>query len=187
MPLLPNPWINSVTCPIFYPLKTANRVHSSLGTDWCLSSMQENFHGGRAAAICDLIYSLPEQQKAWNSCSNAPKSQYSSFFASSRELDIEDRLQWKSHSMIFAMPDSPGEFSRFDFPDLPAPLNGVVAILRCRHLQYLVHKSNNATLFFLRYFCDMVISHFQVHVRVFHVHIVRMIGVRMLAIHIHHS
>ena len=47
-----------------------------------------------------------------------------------RELGIEDRLQWKQHSMIFAMPDSPGEFSRFDFPDLPAPLNGVVAILR---------------------------------------------------------
>eukprot|EP00208_Stichococcus_sp_RCC1054_P004284 CAMPEP_0206141498 /NCGR_PEP_ID=MMETSP1473-20131121/13134_1 /ASSEMBLY_ACC=CAM_ASM_001109 /TAXON_ID=1461547 /ORGANISM="Stichococcus sp, Strain RCC1054" /LENGTH=511 /DNA_ID=CAMNT_0053536095 /DNA_START=306 /DNA_END=1841 /DNA_ORIENTATION=- len=47
-----------------------------------------------------------------------------------RELGIEDRLQWKEHSMIFAMPDSPGEFSRFDFPDLPAPLNGVVAILR---------------------------------------------------------
>jgi uncharacterized protein with NAD-binding domain and iron-sulfur cluster len=32
--------------------------------------------------------------------------------------------------MIFAMPDSPGEFSRFDFPDIPAPLNGVIAILR---------------------------------------------------------
>lgn len=47
-----------------------------------------------------------------------------------RELGIEDRLQWKQHSMIFAMPDSPGEFSRFDFPDIPAPLNGVVAILR---------------------------------------------------------
>ena len=47
-----------------------------------------------------------------------------------RELDIEDRLQWKSHSMIFAMPDSPGEFSRFEFPDIPAPWNGVVAILR---------------------------------------------------------
>jgi 15-cis-phytoene desaturase len=31
--------------------------------------------------------------------------------------------------MIFAMPDAPGEFSRFDFPDIPAPLNGVVAIL----------------------------------------------------------
>ena len=32
--------------------------------------------------------------------------------------------------MIFAMPDSPGEFSRFDFPDLPAPINGIIAILR---------------------------------------------------------
>ena len=31
--------------------------------------------------------------------------------------------------MIFAMPDSPGEFSRFDFPDIPAPFNGVFAIL----------------------------------------------------------
>jgi 15-cis-phytoene desaturase len=47
-----------------------------------------------------------------------------------RELNIEDRLQWKEHSMIFAMPDSPGEFSRFDFPDVPAPLNGIIAILR---------------------------------------------------------
>ena len=48
-----------------------------------------------------------------------------------RELGIEDRLQWKEHSMIFASRDVPGAFSRFDFPDwLPAPLNGVVAILR---------------------------------------------------------
>ncbi|DBA75501.1 TPA: securin [Trebouxia sp. C0004] len=47
-----------------------------------------------------------------------------------KELNIEDRLQWKSHSMIFARPDAPGEFSRFDFPDLPAPINGVIAILR---------------------------------------------------------
>eukprot|EP00897_Mesotaenium_endlicherianum_P003996 jgi/Mesen1/3624/ME000020S03153 len=42
-----------------------------------------------------------------------------------KELDIEDRLQWKVHSMIFARPDAPGEFSRFDFPDLPAPFNGL--------------------------------------------------------------
>lgn len=48
-----------------------------------------------------------------------------------KELGIEERLQWKSHSMIFAMPDAPGEFSRFDFPQwLPAPWNGIVAILR---------------------------------------------------------
>ncbi|NER35230.1 MAG: 15-cis-phytoene desaturase [Oscillatoria sp. SIO1A7] len=47
-----------------------------------------------------------------------------------KELDIEDRLQWKEHSMIFNQPESPGTYSRFDFPDLPAPFNGVMAILR---------------------------------------------------------
>eukprot|EP00216_Chloropicon_sp_CCMP2111_P000692 CAMPEP_0198239346 /NCGR_PEP_ID=MMETSP1446-20131203/4776_1 /TAXON_ID=1461542 ORGANISM="Unidentified sp, Strain CCMP2111" /NCGR_SAMPLE_ID=MMETSP1446 /ASSEMBLY_ACC=CAM_ASM_001112 /LENGTH=591 /DNA_ID=CAMNT_0043921923 /DNA_START=191 /DNA_END=1966 /DNA_ORIENTATION=- len=49
-----------------------------------------------------------------------------------KELDIEERLQWKCHSMIFAMGNQgrPGEFSRFDFPDIPAPWNGLVAILR---------------------------------------------------------
>ncbi len=47
-----------------------------------------------------------------------------------KELDIEDRLQWKEHTMIFNQPEAPGTYSRFDFPDLPAPLNGVVAILR---------------------------------------------------------
>ena len=34
-----------------------------------------------------------------------------------KELDIEDRLQWKSHSMIFNQPEEPGTYSRFDFPD----------------------------------------------------------------------
>jgi 15-cis-phytoene desaturase len=47
-----------------------------------------------------------------------------------KELDIEDRLQWKEHSMIFNQPSKPGTYSRFDFPDLPAPINGIVAILR---------------------------------------------------------
>ncbi|MEB3340493.1 15-cis-phytoene desaturase [Okeania sp.] len=47
-----------------------------------------------------------------------------------KELDIEDRLQWKQHTMIFNQPEKPGTYSRFDFPDLPAPLNGIVAILR---------------------------------------------------------
>ncbi|KAJ9187049.1 hypothetical protein P3X46_002546 [Hevea brasiliensis] len=47
------------------------------------------------------------------------------------ELGINDRLQWKEHSMIFAMPNHPGEFSRFDFAEvLPAPLNGMWAILK---------------------------------------------------------
>lgn len=62
-----------------------------------------------------------------------------------KELDIEDRLQWKEHSMIFNMKQSekdllPGpdglvrttpKYSRFDFPSwLPAPFNGIFAILR---------------------------------------------------------
>lgn len=47
-----------------------------------------------------------------------------------KELDIEDRLQWKEHSMIFNQPEKPGTYSRFDFPDLPAPVNGMIAILR---------------------------------------------------------
>ncbi|MBO9997524.1 MAG: 15-cis-phytoene desaturase [Cyanobacteria bacterium SID2] len=47
-----------------------------------------------------------------------------------KELNIEDRLQWKEHTMIFNQPDRPGTYSRFDFPDIPAPLNGIVAILR---------------------------------------------------------
>ena len=46
------------------------------------------------------------------------------------ELDIEDRLQWKEHSMIFNRPEKPGTYARFDFPNLPAPINGILAILR---------------------------------------------------------
>ncbi|MGI0488996.1 15-cis-phytoene desaturase [Pantanalinema rosaneae CENA516] len=46
-----------------------------------------------------------------------------------KELDIEDRLQWKEHTMIFNQPDHPGVYSRFDFPDIPAPFNGITAIL----------------------------------------------------------
>lgn len=47
-----------------------------------------------------------------------------------KELNIEDRLQWKQHTMIFNQPSAPGTYSRFDFPNLPAPINGMVAILR---------------------------------------------------------
>jgi 15-cis-phytoene desaturase len=47
-----------------------------------------------------------------------------------KELGIEDRLQWKEHTMIFNQPEKPGTYSRFDFPNLPAPWNGIIAILR---------------------------------------------------------
>ncbi len=46
------------------------------------------------------------------------------------ELGIGDRLQWKEHTMLFNMPGQGDTLSRFDFPDIPAPLNGIVAILR---------------------------------------------------------
>lgn len=60
-----------------------------------------------------------------------------------KELDIEDRLQWKEHAMIFNMKQAetdnidadglistPPKYSRFDFPEgLPAPVNGIAAIL----------------------------------------------------------
>jgi len=48
-----------------------------------------------------------------------------------RDLAIEDRLDWKEHTMIFAKPGSKKrEFSTFDFPSwAPAPLNAGIAIL----------------------------------------------------------
>ena len=42
--------------------------------------------------------------------------------------------------MIFAMREAPGEFSRFDFPDIPAPWNGVIAILRNNQMLSFTEK-----------------------------------------------
>ena len=47
-----------------------------------------------------------------------------------KELGIEDRLQWKEHTLIFNQPEKPGTYSRFDVPDIPAPFNVVTSILR---------------------------------------------------------
>jgi 15-cis-phytoene desaturase len=47
-----------------------------------------------------------------------------------KELEIEDRLQWKEHTLIFNQPEKPGTYSRFDVPDLPAPINVILSILR---------------------------------------------------------
>lgn len=46
------------------------------------------------------------------------------------ELDILDHLQWKEHTLIFNQPEKPGVLSRFDVPDVPAPINVVISILR---------------------------------------------------------
>lgn len=47
-----------------------------------------------------------------------------------KELGIEDRLQWKEHTLIFNQPEKPGTYSRFDVPDIPAPVNVILSILR---------------------------------------------------------
>ncbi|NJL85017.1 MAG: 15-cis-phytoene desaturase [Leptolyngbyaceae cyanobacterium SM1_1_3] len=47
-----------------------------------------------------------------------------------KELGIEDRLQWKEHTLIFNQPDKPGVLSRFDVPDILAPFNVIMSILR---------------------------------------------------------
>ncbi|MDX2100830.1 MAG: 15-cis-phytoene desaturase [Leptolyngbyaceae cyanobacterium bins.59] len=47
-----------------------------------------------------------------------------------KELGIEDRLQWKQHTLIFNQPEKPGVLSRFDVPDIPAPFNVIASIVR---------------------------------------------------------
>ena len=46
------------------------------------------------------------------------------------ELKISDRIQWKRHALIFNQPDKPGVLSWFDVPNLPAPFNVIVSIIR---------------------------------------------------------
>eukprot|EP00793_Prasinoderma_coloniale_P006742 PRCOL_00001572-RA len=61
------------------------------------------------------------------------------------ELDIEDRLQWKTHKMIFAMQELPGEFTTFDFVEgIPAPLNFGLAILLNQKMLTLAEKLQTA-------------------------------------------
>lgn len=58
-----------------------------------------------------------------------------------KELNIEDRLQWKIHQMIFAMQELPGEFTTFDFPaGIPAPFNFGLAILSNQKMLSLLEK-----------------------------------------------
>lgn len=62
-----------------------------------------------------------------------------------KELDIEDRLQWKVHKMIFAMAQLPGEFTTFDFmPGIPAPFNFGLAILSNQKMLTLWEKIQTA-------------------------------------------
>jgi 15-cis-phytoene desaturase len=46
------------------------------------------------------------------------------------ELNILDRLHWKRHALIFNQPEKPGILSWFDVPNIPAPFNIILSILR---------------------------------------------------------
>ncbi|MER3432584.1 MAG: 15-cis-phytoene desaturase [Leptolyngbya sp. ERB_1_1] len=46
------------------------------------------------------------------------------------ELDILDRLQWKEHALIFNQPEKPETYSYFKVPDIPAPFNVIMSILK---------------------------------------------------------
>ncbi len=47
-----------------------------------------------------------------------------------KELNIEDRLQWKEHALIFNQPDKPETYSYFSVPNIIAPFNVIMSILR---------------------------------------------------------
>ncbi|MGG6268014.1 15-cis-phytoene desaturase [Leptolyngbya sp. AN03gr2] len=46
------------------------------------------------------------------------------------ELNILDRLQWKEHALIFNQPEKPETYSYFKVPDIPAPFNVIMSILK---------------------------------------------------------
>jgi 15-cis-phytoene desaturase len=47
-----------------------------------------------------------------------------------KELGIEDRLQWKEHALIFNQPEKPETYSYFRVPNIPAPFNVIMSILK---------------------------------------------------------
>ncbi len=75
-----------------------------------------------------------------------------------KELGIEDRLQWKQHTLIFNQPDKPGVLSRFDVPDIPAPFNVIASILRNNDMLTWEQKSGLRSDFFRQSFVDRSMS-----------------------------
>ena len=62
-----------------------------------------------------------------------------------KELNIENRLQWKKHQMTFAMQELPGEFTTFDFiPGIPAPVHFALAIMSNQKMLSLWEKLQTA-------------------------------------------
>lgn len=85
----------------------------------------------RASVLGGLVAAWKDEDGDWVETGlHAFFGAYPNMLQLLKELDIEDRLQWKKHALIFNQPEKPGVLSRFDVPDLPSPINVVISILR---------------------------------------------------------
>jgi len=85
----------------------------------------------RASVLGGLVAAWKDEDGDWIETGlHAFFGAYPNMLQLLKELDIEDRLQWKKHALIFNQPEKPGVLSRFDVPDLPSPINVIISILR---------------------------------------------------------
>ncbi|MDS3861813.1 15-cis-phytoene desaturase [Thermosynechococcaceae cyanobacterium BACA0444] len=85
----------------------------------------------RSAVFGGLVAAWQDKDGAWIETGlHAFFGAYPNMLQLMGELNILDRLQWKRHALIFNQPEKPGVLSWFDVPDIPAPFNVIVSILR---------------------------------------------------------
>ncbi len=85
----------------------------------------------RSGALGGLVAAWKDQDGDWVETGlHAFFGAYPNMLQLMKELNILDRLQWKRHALIFNQPEKPGVLSWFDVPDIPAPFNVIVSILR---------------------------------------------------------
>ncbi len=85
----------------------------------------------RSATLGGLVAAWKDEDGDWVETGlHAFFGAYPNMLQLMKELGISDRLQWKQHTLIFNQPEKPEILSRFDVPDIPAPFNVIVAILK---------------------------------------------------------
>lgn len=85
----------------------------------------------RSAVLGGLVAAWKDNEGDWIETGlHAFFGAYPNMLQLMKELNISDRLQWKRHALIFNQPEKPGVLSWFDVPDIPAPFNVIVSILR---------------------------------------------------------
>ncbi len=85
----------------------------------------------RSATLGGLVAAWKDEDGDWVETGlHAFFGAYPNMLQLMAELGISDRLQWKQHTLIFNQPEKPGILSRFDVPNIPAPFNVIMSILR---------------------------------------------------------